>query len=80
MTAEPFESALTECRYSFLRARVIRVAIQTIATITMTQGARKATATPIIRKLHMIAPALCVRVRRSVASNPLSCEMMLPWL
>jgi hypothetical protein len=44
------------------------------------QGARNAIATPIIRKLHMIAAALCARVRRNVANNPLSCETMRPWL
>jgi hypothetical protein len=45
----------------------------------MTQGARNATATPIMRKLHMIAPALCASVRRKVANKPLCCETMLPW-
>ena len=49
-------------------------------TIAITHGARNATATPIMRTLHMIAPALCAKVRRSVASMPLSCEMMFPWL
>ena len=67
-------------RSTYRRARITRLAIQTIATIAITHGARNAIATPIMRRLHMIAPALCARVRRSVASGPLWCETMLPWL
>ena len=44
----------------------------------MTHGARNATATPIMRKLHMIAPALWEMVRRKVAIKPVSDETMLP--
>ncbi len=44
----------------------------------MTHGARNAIATPIMRKLHMIAPALCEIVRRKVAMRPVSDETMLP--
>jgi hypothetical protein len=33
-----------------------------------------------MRKLHMIAPALCASVRRNVAISPVSDETMLPWL
>jgi len=53
-----FDPALTERRYGFDRARIARRAIQTIPTIAIAHGARKAIATPIIRKLHIIAPAL----------------------
>jgi len=49
-------------------------------TIAITHGARNAIATPIIRKLHIIAPALCASVRRNVASKPLSSVTILPWL
>ena len=73
-------NALRTTRSTYRRARITRFAIQTIATIAITHGARNAIATPIMRKLHMIAPALCARVRRSVASGPLWCETMLPWL
>ena len=59
-------------RFTYRRARITRFAIQTIAMIAITHGARNAIATPIMRKLHMIAPALCASVRRSVASGPLS--------
>ncbi len=52
-------------------ARIKRFAIQTIARIAVTHGTRNAIATPIMRTLHMIALALCARVRRSVASGPL---------
>ena len=62
------------------RARITRFVIQISAISAIAHGARNATATPIIRKLHMIAPALCARVRRSVASKPLSFETMFPWL
>jgi hypothetical protein len=51
-----------------------------MAAKAIAHGARNARATPIIRKLHMIAAALCPRVRRSVANNPVSCETILPWL
>ena len=71
---------LTQKPYDFLLGRITRLAIQTIAKTAITHGARNAIATPIMRKLHMIAPALCARVRRSVASGPLWCETMLPWL
>ena len=54
------------------RVRRTSFAIQTIAKIAITHGARNAIATPIIRRLHIIAPALCANVRRSVASGPLS--------
>src|SRR4029077_2299316 len=73
-------NALRTTRSSYRRARITRLAIQTIVTIAITHGARNAIATPIMRKLHMIAPALCAMVRRSVASGPLWCETMLPWL
>ncbi len=53
-----FDPALTERHYSFDRARIARRAIQMTPIIAIAQGARKAIATPIIRKLHMIAPAL----------------------
>jgi len=53
-----FHPELTERRYSFDRARITRRAIQTIPTIASAHGARNAIATPIIRKLHIIAPAL----------------------
>ena len=53
-------------------ARMARRVIQMMPTIAIAHGARNAIATPIIRKLHMIAPALCASVRRSVASKPLS--------
>jgi hypothetical protein len=62
------------------RARASRFAIQTISTIAIAQGARNATATPIIRKLHIIAAALCANVRRNVANKPVSDETMFPWL
>jgi len=62
----------------FARARAIRFAIQTARIIAIAQGARNATATPIIRKLHMIAAALCANVRRNVAKRPVSDETMLP--
>jgi hypothetical protein len=61
-------------------ARITRRAIQMTPVIAIAQGARKAIATPIIRKLHMIAPALCASVRRSVAGKPLFCETIFPWL
>jgi len=61
-------------------ARIIRRPTQMTPTIAIAQGARKAIATPIMRKLHMIAPALCASVRRSVASKPLSSVTILPWL
>jgi hypothetical protein len=61
-------------------ARTTRRVIQITPTIAMIQGARNAIATPIIRRLHVMALALCASVRRSVASKPLSCEMILPWL
>ncbi|PYL03171.1 MAG: hypothetical protein DME32_04665 [Verrucomicrobia bacterium] len=67
-------------RFTYPFARETRGAIQTTQAIAMTQGARNATATPIMRKLHMIAPALCASVRRKVANKPLCCETMLPWL
>jgi hypothetical protein len=54
--------------------------IQIALTNAIIHGARNAIATPIIRKLHMIAPALCANVRRSVANKLLYCEAMLPWL
>ena len=62
------------------RLRIARLVTQTRPINAMIQGAKKAIATPIMRKLHIIAPALCVSVRRNVATNPLSCETMLPWL
>ena len=65
-------NALRTTRFTYRRARITRFAIQTITMIAITHGARNATATPIIRKLHMMAPALCASVRRSVASGPLS--------
>jgi hypothetical protein len=49
-------------------------------TIAIAQGARNATATPIMRKLHMTAAALCANVRRNVAKRPVWDETMLPWL
>src|SRR5262249_61331165 len=76
----PFSPALIERRYGFDRARITRRPIQIIPTIPTAHGARKAIATPIMRKLHMIAPALCANVRLRVAINPLSCETILPWL
>ena len=59
---------------------MIRFAIKMIVTNAMTHGAKNATATPIIRRLHMIAAALWAKVLRSVAHKPLSWETMLPWL
>jgi hypothetical protein len=64
----------------FRRARLIRLTTQTTTTSAITHGARNAMATPIIRALHMIAPALCAMVRRNVASTPLSDDTMLPGL
>ena len=58
-------------RSTYRRARITRFAIKTIATIAITHGARNAIATPIMRTLHMIAPALCASVRRSMARGPL---------
>src|SRR5215831_6201201 len=62
------------------RLPAIRFVAQTTTTIAITHGARNAIATPIMRRLHMMAPTLCARVRRSVASKPLCCETILPWL
>jgi len=42
-------------------ARITRRAIQMVPIIAIAQGARKPIATPIMRKLHMIAPALCAK-------------------
>ncbi len=47
------------------RARITRLAIKTIATIATPHGARKAIATPIMRKLHMN----CARALRQCASQ-----------
>ena len=58
----------------------MRFAIQAIKTNAIAQGARNATATPIMRKLHMIATVLCANVRRNVAKRPVSDETMFPWL
>jgi hypothetical protein len=58
-------------RSTYRCARITRFAIQTITRIATTHGARNAIATPIMSTLHMIAPALCARVRRSVASGRL---------
>jgi len=44
--------------FTYRRARMTRFAIHKIATIATTHGARNAIATPIMRRLHMIAPAL----------------------
>ncbi len=73
-------AAGTGCLYNqdFLLARAMRFAIQITTTSPITHGVRNATATPIIRKLHMIAPALCVSVRRRVGNKPVSCETMFP--
>src|SRR6516225_9142654 len=73
-------NALRTTRSTYRRARITRFVIHTIATIAIPQGARKAIATPIIRKLHVIAPADCASVRRSVVSGPLSWETILPGL
>ena len=58
----------------------MRLVIQIITANAIAHGARNAMATPIMRKLHMIAAALCASVRRKVTNNPLSRETMLPWL
>src|SRR5262249_20185087 len=58
----------------------IRRTIQTAPTIAAIHGARNAIATPIIRKLHMIPPALWAIVRRRVAISPVSDETIFPWL
>ncbi len=50
----------------------MRCVIQTTATKAITQGARNAIATPIMRKLHIITAALCAKVRRNVANIPVS--------
>src|SRR5437762_2680583 len=67
-------------RYSLRRARAMRFAIQTNATIAIVHGARKANATPIMRRLHINAAAPCASVLRNVAHRPVSDETMLPWL
>src|SRR6266567_2343213 len=78
----PKTAADTAClyNYDFRRTRAMRLAIQPMKMTAIAQGARNATATPIMRKLHMIAAALCANVRRSVATRPVSDETMLPWL
>src|SRR6266480_6409373 len=73
-------NALRTTRSTYRFARIIRRPTQMTPTIAIAQGARKAIATPIMRKLHMIAPALCASVRRRVASKPLSSVTILPWL
>src|SRR5438132_13639265 len=50
-------------------ARIIRRPTQMTPTIAIAQGARKATATPIMHKPHTIAPPLWLRVRRHAARN-----------
>src|ERR1043166_603612 len=62
------------------RARRMRFAIQIIATRAITHGARKASATPIMRRLHINAATPCASVLRKVANSPVWDETMLPWL
>ena len=53
---------------------------QTIRMIPITHGARNASATPIMRRLHISAPAPCPKVRRNVAPMPESSPTTFPWL
>jgi hypothetical protein len=69
MSADP--AAAGRRPYLDLR-RATRLKIQTTNTNAMAQGARNAIATPIMRKLHIIAAALCAKVRRNVANIPVS--------
>ena len=62
------------------RARLVRFTIQIAAKNATAQGATNAMATPIMRKLHIIAAALCANVLRNVAKRPVSDETMFPWL
>ena len=62
------------------RARTTRRAIHPPATKASNHGAKNATATPIIRALHINAPAPCPIVRRNVAMIPVSAETRFPWL
>ena len=62
------------------RLRLTRRTTHTTKPSASTHGTKNASATPIIRTLHINAAAPCPSVRRIVPMSPLHSVTMFPWL